>query len=157
MLSEVWNVSTLTILLENWKKKCVSRSRCSVGSQRRISNKGWHQKGPNREMNVSYVVRGLWNYLNVRLHLSSRYFAKLLDFKLQKDFLCHCPHRSVWPVLVLKRQESLLLYLGGCLSGRWWNKFPPKQKEKKSHFLSFDLNTTVSLYICVEPKKKKNK
>lgn len=25
-----------------------------VGSQRRISNKGWHQEGPNREMNVSY-------------------------------------------------------------------------------------------------------
>lgn len=44
------------------------------------------RKGPNREMNVSYVVRGLWNDLNVRLHLSSRYFAKLLDFKLQERF-----------------------------------------------------------------------
>lgn len=55
------------------KEMFVSRSRCSVGSQRRISNKGWHQKGPNREMNVSYIVRGLWNYLNVRVRLSSRY------------------------------------------------------------------------------------
>lgn len=62
MLSEVWSISTLTILLENWKgvKKSVfptHDAKC-VGSQRRISNKGWHQEGPNREMNVSYVVRG---------------------------------------------------------------------------------------------------
>lgn len=57
MLSEVWSISTLTILLENWKgqkKVCFPLDVLCVGSQRRISNKGWHQEGPNREMNVSY-------------------------------------------------------------------------------------------------------
>lgn len=104
-------------------------------------------------MNVSYVVRGLWNYLNVRLHLSSRYFAKLLDFRLQKDFLRHCPHRSVWPVLVLKRQESLSFVPGRMPEWTLMKQVPTETKEKKSQFLSFDLNTTVSLYICIEAKK----
>lgn len=57
MLSEVWSISTLTILKIGKDKKKVfpTLNVLCVGSQRRISNKGWHQEGPNREMNVSYA------------------------------------------------------------------------------------------------------
>lgn len=151
MLSEVWNVSTLIILLKNWKM-CVSRSRCSVGSQRRISNKGWHHKGPNRELNVSYVVRGSWNYLNVRVHLSSRYWVKLFDFNLQRFFLHHCPRCSSQPMFVFKRQESLLLYPGESLSGRCWNSFPPKQQKNSKAVTS---TWQFHSQICIEVEKPK--
>lgn len=142
MLSEVWSVSTLTVLLEDWKKKCVSRSRCSVGSQRRISNKGWHQKGPNREMNVSYVVRGLWNYLNVRAHLSSRYLVKLFDFKLQKYFLHHCPRHSIWPWL---NDENPFF----CTSVETLMKVPTKTKEKLPIYQLWIERDSFNLNICI--------
>lgn len=43
-------------------KKCVSHSPCSVCwiTEKNLQS-SWHEKGPNREMNVSYIVRDLWN------------------------------------------------------------------------------------------------